>query len=133
MDTEPLVAETLADGQKLVERLTQEGFEITVAFWVMPSELGKWHFYIVTPLVESEGIFQANLQLVLAMRRIPPGSIGPLMVRLIGPSNPMARDALAVLQGPYGLRVPPPLWLGRQLGDLIIEGAYIYPIPKTTP
>ena len=46
MDTEPLVANLIDDGQQLVEELSRRGFPVTTAFWLKRSEDGKWYFYV---------------------------------------------------------------------------------------
>jgi len=134
MDTDTLVEDRIDDGQKLVEELRQRGFNVAAAFWLKASENGKWHFYIVSPEVDAAGIINAYRQLHPLMRTVPQTfSINPLEVKLIGPSNPIARDVLAILSRAPGPRVSPIRWNGIRLGNTSIEEAYLYPLPVTTP
>ena len=134
MDSDTLVENLIDDGQKLVEELPQRGFEVTAAFWLKASEDGKWDFYIVSPAVDAEGILQAYRRLHSVVYAMPrPFWIDPLKIKLIGPSNPIARDVMAIYGRARGPLVSPIQWGGNQLGNLSIEGAYLYPVPATTP
>ena len=134
MDTDTLVENFLDDGQKLVAELPQRGFEVMAAFWIQPSWDGKWYFYVVSPLVDAEGITQAYRRLHPLVRARPqPVWIDPLKIRLIGPSDPLARDVLAAL-GRLTVNGDRPIrWSGTWLGNLSIDGAYLYPVPAATP
>jgi hypothetical protein len=130
MDTDALVEKRFEDGQRLIDQLLVEGFEVTAAFWLKASWNEKWYFYIVSPLVDKVGIAKAYGRLRPIRQRMPePFHIRPLGITLIGPSEPIARDALAAYQ-----RLPRPVttpihWPGRHLGNEIIEDAYFYPLP----
>jgi hypothetical protein len=128
MDTETLVENLIVDGQKLVEELPLRGFEVAAAFWLKASEDGKWYFYVVSPAVDAEGIAKAYRRLHPLVRALPqPFFIDPLEIKLIGPSNPIARDVMAN-QGARRVR-----WTGKWLGNISIEEAYLYPVPANTP
>ncbi len=131
MDTDALVDNLVEDGQKLVEHLWQSGFDLTAAFWLKASENGRWYFYVVSPDVEAEGLAQAYRRLHLLIRRMPqPFRIDPLEVRLIGPTDPIARDVLDIHSRVPGPRACPIRWGGTRLGNVGIEGAYLYPLPS---
>jgi hypothetical protein len=55
MDTDTLVESQIEDGQKFLARLTEEGFKVTAACWVKPSEDEGWTLYIATPMVDERG------------------------------------------------------------------------------
>jgi hypothetical protein len=134
MDQNSLVENRIEAGQKLVDELPQRGFEVSAAFWLKASEDTKWRFYIVSPLVEAEGIINAYRQLHPLVREMPqPFWIDPLEIKLIGPSKPMARDVLGILEGAHGQRVSPIVWRGSMLGNVVVDGAYIYSQPVATP
>ncbi len=134
MDTDTLVENRIDDGQKLVEELPQGGFEVAAAFWLKASEDGKWRFYIVSPIVDAEGINKAYRRLHPLVRKRPePFWIDPLEIKLIGPSNPIARDVIDIYGRISGPRVCPIRWGGKKLGNVIIEEAYLYPLAATTP
>src|SRR5437763_10992701 len=108
MDTDALVEDLTDDGRKLVEELPPRGFEVTAAFWLQASEDGKWYFYIVSPVVDAEGLAKAYRRLHPLVRAMPqPFGIDPLEIKLIGPSNPIARDVLAIHGRSPGPRVFP--------------------------
>ncbi|HEV3021817.1 MAG TPA: hypothetical protein VGX76_05100, partial [Pirellulales bacterium] len=120
-------------GQKLFEALLQHGFDVTTVFWLKAID-HKWRFHIVSPIVDAEGTMQAYKRLHPIIWGMPqPFSIDPLSIKLIGPTNPIARDVIAA----HGLlRVPPTQairWPGIQLGQVAIDGAYLYPLPAPTP
>jgi len=128
MDTDTLVESLIDDGQKLVEALSLHGFEVAAAFWLKASEDGKWNFYIVSPAVDAEGIAKAYRRLHPLVRAMPqPFFIDPLDIRLIGPTNPIARDVMAI---PDVRRLR---WNGKWLGNVSIDDAYLYAMPAKTP
>ncbi|HLN26739.1 MAG TPA: hypothetical protein VK395_03285 [Gemmataceae bacterium] len=134
MDTESLVEKLIDDGEKLVERISLGGFPVTAAFWLRASENERWYFYIVSPLVDDEGLAQAYRRLHPFVWGVSePLWIDPLEIKLIGPSNPIAQDVLAIHRRAPGSRVSPIRWGGKMLGNLSVEGAYLYPLPVTTP
>jgi hypothetical protein len=131
MDTDTLVDKWIDDGRKLVEELPRRGFDVSAAAWLKASENGKWYFYLVSPLVDSEGIFNASMRLHPLVRAraapVAPVWIDPMEIRLIGPSHPLARDVLAALSRAPDPRVSPRRWRGTWLGNMSIEAAYLYP------
>lgn len=135
MDPEPLVEKAIEDGQKLVDELIRRGFDVSAAAWLRPTFNGKWRFYVVSPTVDADGITQAYQRLHKAIYAAPPtatSSIGPLQIRLVGASQPLGHDILASLS----MTPPNPgpvRWMGIQLGDLSIDGAYLYPVFAPTP
>jgi hypothetical protein len=134
MDTNTLVENLIDDGRKLVEELPQHGFEVSAAFWLKASEDGKWYFYIVSPVVEAEGLVKAYRRLHPLVRKMPqPFWIDPLEIKLIGPTHPIAQDVLAILSRAPGPRVSPIRWGGQKLGNVSVEGAYLYPLPAAAP
>jgi hypothetical protein len=134
MDTDTLVEKLIDDGRKLIEELPQRGFEVAAAFWVKSSEDAPWRFYIVSPIVDTEGLTKAYRRLHPLVRAMPqPFWIDPLEIKLIAPSDALARDVLAVQRRSGGPQVSPIRWGGQKLGNVSIEGTYIYPLPANTP
>ena len=116
MDTDTLVENLIDDGQKLVAELPQHGLEVVAAFWLKPSVDGKWYFYVVSPVVDAEGLIKAYRRLHPLVRARPqPSWIDPLKIKLIGPSNPIARGMLAIPGRAPGPRVGPLRWGGKWL------------------
>src|SRR2546423_1873361 len=129
MDTDALVEKRLDDGRKLLDELLRRGVDVTAACWLRASENDKWYFYLVSPTVDAEGITEAYRKLhplVWAMPRL--SWIDPLKINLIGPSNPIARDVLAILGRSRGPRGGPVRWGGTRLGNQSVEEAYLYPL-----
>jgi hypothetical protein len=88
----------------------------------------------VSPLVDAEGPVKAYMQLHPLVWKMPrPSWIDPLEIKLIGPTNPIAQDVLAIHRRVPGPRVSPIRWGGTKLGNVSIEGAYLYPPPVTAP
>jgi hypothetical protein len=133
LDTSTLLGNLKEGGQKLVEELAQRGFEMTAAFWILRSDNEKWYFYIVSPLVDTEGAGEAYMRLGPLARAMPqPYSIDPLRIRLIGQNNPLAKDVLAAYHRSPALKVGPIRWRGRVLGDVGVEDTYFYSLPVPT-
>lgn len=134
MDSETLVDNQINDGRKPVENLLQRGFDLSAAFWVRATMNGKWYFYIVSPIVDTDGGFEAYLRLHPLVRAMPqPFWINPLRIKLIGMNHPIAKDVLAIDISAAGPRAYPIPWGGTQLGNLSVEGVYLYPLPAATP
>ena len=127
MDTETLVENLLDDGQKLIEALPQNGFPVTAAIWLKTSWNGRWYLYIVSPVVDAEGITEGYRRLHPLIRQMPePFGIDVFKVKLIGLENPIAKDVLAIHPHAPGPRVR---WRGISLGNVSIEDAYLYLLP----
>jgi hypothetical protein len=134
MDTDKFVEKWIDDGQKLVDELPQHGFAVTAAIWLKASKNGKWYFYIVAPAVDTDGILQAYRRLHPLVRAMPqPFGIDALEIKLIGPSDPIARDVTTIPGRVPGSRDYPIRWGGIQLGDISVEAAYLYLAPATAP
>jgi hypothetical protein len=132
VDTTTLVSELIEDGKRIVEQLPQDGFEVTAAFWLKAVEDGQWYFYIVSPVAESERLNDAYRRLYTLIRAMPQRDwIDPLEIKLIGPSHPIARDVLAIYNRSAGPKKCPIHWGGNVLGNVNVEGAYLYPLGAT--
>jgi hypothetical protein len=57
--------------------------------------------------------------------------IEPPGIKLLGPDDPIGKDLVAIDSGPPRLRAYPSRWAGRRVGDMGIEGAYVYPLPSS--
>ena len=134
MDTDTLVENLIDDGQTLVKELPSRGFKVTAAFWLKASENGQWYFYIVSPIVQSEGLAAAYRRLHPIVRAMPqPLWLDALAIKLVGLNNPIARDVLAIHARAGDPRPCPIRWGGTRLGDVSVEGAYLYPLPTGAP
>lgn len=130
MDSTILVADLVEEGSRITEQLLQNGFDVTTAFWLQKAEDGEWYFYIVSPLAEPGQMFEAYRRFHTMVRQMPgPHWIHPLIITLLPPSHPIARDVLAIQESNPGLKTNPLVWDGNILGDVSIDRAYLYPQP----
>jgi hypothetical protein len=128
MDQIPLVEEQIKDGQRLVEQLRQHDFPVTASFWARGSEDGQWSLYLVSPVVDEDGIRKAYRRLHPVFWGMPPPfSVEALQVTLLSPKEPVARAIAEIQRQSKGKRSPHYGYGGARLGDLSIDGAYIYP------
>ncbi len=123
----------IQDGQRVLDRLVREGVGVTAAAWIKESESGQWYLYLGTPLVSEDGGKRPAYHRVNTVIRAMQKEgfwFDPFQIKVIGPHNPIAKDLAAQRQ-----RRPPrvPTWFsGHQLGELAVEGAWIYP-PAPNP
>ena len=126
MDQTPLVDEQIADGKRLLDRLREAGFPVTAAGWVRETERWRWHLYIVSPVVDEQGIGDAYLRIQMVVRQMPqPFSLGPFDIMAVEPHQPLA-EAILDLQR----RHPGRSWFhfgGSHIGVVEIEAVYLYP------
>jgi hypothetical protein len=134
MDSDTLVENLLEDGQKLIAELLGRGFEVAAAFWLKASQNGKWDFYIVSPAVDAEGILKAYARLLSVVRTMPqPFDIDFFKIKLISPAHPIAANVVAIQGRARGIQTRPIRWSGTSLGNVSIDGAYLYSVPATIP
>jgi hypothetical protein len=127
-----LVESQIDDGLNLIEQLARDGFEVSAAGWVKQYE-ADWFLYIVSPVVDADGIAKAYRRVQTALRGMPePFWVDPFDVKLIGPGDRLAR-AMVDVQSRYPGKTP--IRTGGRLGDSFIEEAYLYPkpVPSTRP
>jgi hypothetical protein len=127
MDQTALVDEQIEDGKRLLERLAEAGFAVTAAGWVKESERDRWYLYLVSPLVEEQGIRTAYGRIHPLVRQMPqPFEVGPFDVKAVGPREPMAEAILDLHRRQRGRS---PLRYGSfPFAHLNIEGVYLYPL-----
>jgi hypothetical protein len=129
MGTEPLVENQIDDGQRLIDLLVRDGFEVSVAFWVTTSEEGLWHLYIGSPSVDERKLGEAYRKVYASLAKIPDSWISPSDIKLVNATNPIATEAVEV-RDRYPARIPA-RYQGKRLGGLSIREAYVYPPPKS--
>ena len=127
MDQNILVTEQINEGRAIVDLCLAEGVDVTAAFWVNPSDDGRWCLYIATKLVEDQGIFAAYKAVLSAMRKLStPSILDPLVgLRLVGATSPITAEVLDV-QRRYSTAITA-RYHGNRLGNLEIAEAHIYP------
>jgi hypothetical protein len=128
VDTFALVGQQIEAGQKLLERLHGTGIPVTAAAWVKPTEKAQWYLYLVTPLVgENRGVKPAYRQISPVVRELQDEGnwIEVFDVKVAGPTEATG-EAIAKLSRETSVNRPT-RYSGAYLGDLSIDGAYIYP------
>lgn len=125
MDQSTLVANQIADGQRLIDELIASGIDVTAAGWVKASEDSQWFFYIASPLVNVVRLADAYRQVYGVMRTMSELWIETAQVKLIAHDNPIANDLMTV-RDQYSGTIPV-RYQGPRLGLVSIEEAFIYP------
>jgi hypothetical protein len=124
MDQTILVNRRLEDVPRLVSQLQAADFDVKAALWLYTSESGQWFLYIISDVVDKDGGRAAYRLAYGVMRQMTDLRINPFEVKLIGLTDPLAQ---AVIDFLAKQRAPLPTWIdGMRLGDIYIEGAYIY-------
>jgi hypothetical protein len=131
MATDTLVETRIEEGRKLIELLVESGFDVMLGAWVRTIEDDQWFLYLVSDVVEREGMASAYRKLYSIYRSIPDGWVLLSDTKLIGPSNPIAKDLLEI-QGRFPAPVPVRSRRPR-LGNLSIEEVYVYPPATAGP
>lgn len=127
MDTELLV-EQKDDGQRLIEQLVRDGFELSVGFWLKPSEDGAWQLYLASPSVDHSdpSSLNAAYRMVYAsLNKLASSWVTFSDIKLIEGNSPVAQAAIQVRN--RRVAPGPTVYQGKSLGGILIGEAYIYP------
>jgi hypothetical protein len=133
MDQGTLVNGQINDGQKLIDRLAENGVAVLAACWMKESDGGLWYLYLVTPLVGEDGARRPAYHRINAViRALPqPLRMDPFQKKVVGPLEPVGQ-AILDLQRRYAGRLP--VWYGEAtLGGVSIDAAYLYPPTVLAP
>jgi hypothetical protein len=125
MDQETLVEHRIDDVPRLINQLKQANFDVKAAFWLYTSETDQWFLYLVSDVADKKGITAAYKLVHMALRRLTNVWINRFEVKLVSPTNPVAKavtDLLSKQHSPVPTQVR-----GMNLGDVYLENAYIYP------
>jgi hypothetical protein len=125
MDSGLLVATKIEDGQRLINLLIRDQFDVRVAFWVKMSEYGRWQLWIASAAVDPKNKGDALQKVYEVLGKLPGGGITPMDLTLIEATNPIARAAIE-LRDRYSSREPIP-YRGERLANLATEELLIYP------
>jgi hypothetical protein len=132
MDQGTLVEGQINAGQKLIDRLGENGVVVMAACWMKESDGGLWFLYLATPLVGNDGArLPAYARIDAVIRALPqPLGIDPFRIKVVGPSERVGQAILEV-QRRYPSR-PGGRYDGASLGGVSIDEAYVYPPPVLT-
>jgi hypothetical protein len=126
MDQTTLVDEQIANGKRLRERFAEAGFPLAALAWVRETERWNWQLYVVSPVVEDQGIHLAYRRIRELIQQTPqPLQLGPFDVMAVGPHEPLG-EALVDLQRQH----PGQSYFhfgGSQLNGVEVEAVYLYP------
>ncbi len=125
MDQGSLVEGQIEDGRKLIDQLSQEGLEVTAAFWMKQD--GRWRFYVGSSAVDRLGLREPYGHVHSALDKQDFRWLSGLDVYLLPASDPIVKGVLDVLRRyPIHLVAHYPDY---RLGNAFIEDAYLYELP----
>lgn len=128
MATELLVEDRTEEGQRLIDQLVRDEFEVGVALWVKRSEEGLWSLYIGSSAVDPDKPAEAYRRVYAALDKVPDTWVTPADIMLFNSASPVARAAVEARD--RNPRMTPTRYRRKRLGNLDIEEAYIYPPPR---
>ncbi len=131
MDQALLVERQIDDGQELIDLLISEGFDVSAAAWVKPSEEDRWLLYLVSKEVDERGLPAAYRAVHPVLARLPAPWISLGDLKLVGLTNPIATDIVDINRRYLGRS--PTRTRRSQLGGTSIDEAYVYPMPGQVP
>jgi hypothetical protein len=124
MDTVTLVDNKIDDGQRLLDRLGEEGFVVRAACGVKSVEDDRWMLYIATPVRDEKGPLEAYRPVVDALRSLGDAWLTGSDVTVVGEKHPIVRDVLEILRRSRGsIRMR---YGGESFGGIPAEEVYIY-------
>jgi hypothetical protein len=135
MDKNTLLSEQVESGERLIEALAKDGFDVGVAFWAKPEEEGKWYLYLASSTVDDKGPAPAYRLVHGTLRKMPDLLIDPFEIKVLGLSDSLAQAASALIKpsvpdSPYAVHNPrrfPTRFGGSTLAGISMDGGYIYP------
>jgi hypothetical protein len=131
MDQALLVEQQIDDGQELTDLLISDGFDVSAAAWVKPSEEDRWLLYLVSKEVDDRGLSAAYRAVHPVLGKIHAPWVSLADLKLVGPTNPVAADILEINRKYPGRS--PTRTRRAQLGGMPIDEAYVYPTPGQMP
>lgn len=125
MDQGTLVENQIDDGRRFIERFAADGNPVQAAFWVKTAEEGLWFLYVATELIDREGPAAAYRAVHASLHRLGESWVSSSEIKVVSPSNPIAKDVLAILTRHPGRLAT--RFGGKTLGSMAVEQVYIYP------
>jgi hypothetical protein len=112
------------DAAKEFAREFNDYAPVSACFWLNPAESDHWYLYVASDEINDTNIYVAYGEV---LRRVGIGQwLDPFKIKLVNTSDPVARDAIKIRDS-IPNRTIPVRRRGGALGNLGIEGAYIYP------
>lgn len=130
MDQIVLVNEQVDAGRRLLDQVDGQ-ISIRAAFWLKKPDERDWYLYVAAGGVTDANIGRVFGPLAQAARRMGDPNLDPFRINVISADAPLARAVVELLErypGPFAIRPNDSL-----LGDVEIDGAYIYPRRVAAP
>lgn len=124
MDQSTLVENQIDDGRRFVERFAADGNPVQAAFWVKTAEEGLWFLYVATDIVDRAGPAATYRAVHASLQKLGESWVSSSEIKVVSPSNPIARDVLAVMARHPGRLAT--RFGGKTLGAMAVEQTYIY-------
>jgi hypothetical protein len=125
VDQSTLVIDQVDDGRRFIERFATDGNPVRAAFWARMAEEGLLFLYVATDTVDRVGPAATYRAVHDALRKLGDSSISSSEIRVVSPSNPVAKDVLAIMARHPGRLAT--RFGGQTLGTTEVEQTYIYP------
>ena len=127
MDQALLVEQQTDAGQAFIDLLFKDGFDVSAAAWVKPSEEDRWLLYLVSKEVDNRGLSAAYRAVHPVFGKLHAPWVSLTDLKLVGPTNPVAAGIMEINRmcpgrSPTRSRRP-------QLGGMSIDEVYVYPTP----
>ena len=97
MDQSALVIDQIDDGRRFIERFAADGNPVRAAFWAMTAEEGLSFLYVVTDTVDRVGPAATYRAVHDALRKLGKPSVSSSEIKVVSPSDPIAKDVLAIM------------------------------------
>jgi hypothetical protein len=128
MDKAPLVMDEIEAGKALVERLNDH-FSVIAACWLREGEGGERYLYVALDGLTVPKADLAYGEVIRIAGEMKDHYIDPFRVKIIGPTDPIAK-AVTALYRRFPGRTPPTRLNEPIFGVGDVEEMYIYPPPK---
>jgi len=119
------VGEHIDEGQALIERLVQEDFDVSVAFWAKATDEGLWQLFIASSSLSTTSTSAAYHKAYLALDAIGADSFSRSDLNLLTVESAVAQAAMELRA--KTARKLPIRFHGKRLGTLSVNEVYIYP------
>jgi hypothetical protein len=131
MDQTPLVNEAKAAGREFLDRIGKIR-RVVAACWLKAAERNSWRLYLALEGIDESNRRQFSLELLKLAAEMRNPYLGPLQFALIPVDHPLARDVMD-LNRLYPGYQPGFDYQTSYLGEMAIDGIYIYPVTEPVP
>lgn len=114
-------------GRFIAEFEKTKSFSVSAAFWLKAREEDQWYLYISSDQIDDTNFDLAYKEVLRLTSRMSDPWLDPFEVKVVSSKNAFANDVIE-LQQRFPASLPTRL-RGRPLGGVLIDEAYIYPLP----